>query len=411
MPVSPGRSRKSTQGRSTAREVLIEVREYLGTEAIGGIVLVGATCLALLWANLPLGDSYEDFWHSNLSLGIGDWSVSRDLRHWVSEGLMAMFFFVVALETKRELLVGKLRGARKAALPVIGAVGGMVVPALLFLVINIGEGGTAGWAIPTATDIAFAVGVVALVAPNLPQAAKVFLLSLAIVDDVGAILIIGLVYSAGVSWGHLAVASCALLLIIGLRRAGLHHWLFFLALGLIVWLATLESGVHATIAGVALGFVTPVRRSDDEPSAGERLEDMLHPWTSFLVIPVFALANAGLEITSGSISDSFGSKVTLGVLVGLVIGKPLGISLAVALATRLGVGEMPEGTRARDMVGLGAIAGIGFTVSLFIADLAFEDGARVREATVGIAAASILAATIGGIILQRVGHGRGKIKQ
>lgn len=393
--IPPTNAKRPRVGR-----VLITVRQYLATEAASAVVLVIAAVIAVVWANLPSGDSYESFWGTRATLGVGDWAASKDLRHWVDEGLMTLFFLVVALEIKRELVDGELRGTRKAALPVIGAAGGMIVPALLYLAVNPGGPAADGWAIPVATDIAFATGVVALVAPSIPQPARVFLLSLAIVDDVGAILVIAFAYSSGLHWMPLLTAAALLSAMVGLRVANLRWLPIYVLLGAGVWLAILESGVHATIAGVLVGFVIPA------PS----LERFLHPWTSFLIVPIFALANAGLQIDASTIFDAATSAVTLGIVLGLVVGKPVGICLAVAIATKMGWGTLPEGTRPRDIVGLGAVAGIGFTVSLFITGLAFSDEDLVRQSTLGIAVASILAAAIGAFLLQRSGYGRGRIK-
>lgn len=396
------------EGLSGPRKVLLDAREYLDTEATAGVVLVGVAVVALVWANL-LGDSYERFWAFHLALSVGDWSVDMDLRHWVDAAPMTLFFFVVALEIKRELLDGELKGMQRASLPAIAAVGGMVVPALLYLVVNAGGSATGGWGIPVATDIAFALGVVALVAPNLPQAARVFLLSLAIVDDVGAILVIAFVYSSGLEWSSVALAVVGLAAILALRRIGVSFWPLFLLIGVGVWVATLESGMNPTIAGVALGFCTPVLSREGRPSAGEWLEDKLHPWTSFLVLPVFALANAGFEISGATLGDAVSSRISLGIVLGLLVGKPLGICGAVFLATRFKWTVLPTDTKPRDIAALGMVAGIGFTVSLFVADLAFQSEGRVREATIGVALASVAAAVLGAAALRRGGHGRGKI--
>ena len=402
----PGPRNRFTSTEHPVRRVFIDVQEYVGTEAAGAAVLVFGTVIALLWANF-FGESYESFWSTNFSPGVGDWTVSKDLRHWVNEGLMTIFFLVVALEIKRELVSGELKGARRAALPVVGVIGGMIVPALLYLVFNPSGPASSGWGIPIATDIAFAVGIVALVAPSIPQPAKVFLLSLAIVDDVGAILVIALVYSSGLQWGPILIAAVGLMAILALGSLDVRRPAFYGVLGIlgfVVWLATLESGMHATIAGVAIAFVLPNQ-------AGERLEDVLHPPTSFLIVPIFALANAGLDIDVSAITDAATSGVTLGVVMGLVVGKPLGISLAVGLAVKMGWGTLPQGTSRQDVLGLSFLAGIGFTVSLFITELAFSDEDLVQQSVIGIAVASILAAALGGFLLQRSGHGRGRIKQ
>ena len=425
--------------RQTVRRVLRPLRDFIATESSGAIVLVLATIVALVWANSPLASSYEDVWTTSLSLEIGDWQIEHDLRHWINDGLMTFFFLVVALEIKRELVEGELSGARRAALPVVAAAGGMIFPALFYFVLNPTGPGAHGWGIPMATDIAFAVGVIALVAPQLPQAAKVFLLSLAIVDDIGAILVIAVFYSAGVEPLYLLVAGGLLVGMWGLRQAGVSWPPVFVLLGVGAWLTTMESGVHATIAGVAIGLVTPVRPREEDsigdlraglrrllqrPSPREArtartrarlvigpaewVGHLLHPWTSFVIIPLFALANAGIEIDR-TIVDAASSPVSLGVFLGLLLGKPLGVTLAVMAASRTGL-ALPAGTGLRDVIGLGALAGIGFTVSLFITDLAFTDAGLVDEAKVATLGASVCAAAAGAALLRRHRSGREMIE-
>ncbi|HEX2038856.1 MAG TPA: Na+/H+ antiporter NhaA [Acidimicrobiales bacterium] len=334
------------------------LRRFLHDEAAGGVALVAATVVALVWANVSHG-SYEDVWHGRL-----------DLRHWVNEGLMAVFFFVVGLEVRREL-----RTLRTAVLPMVAALGGMVVPAVLYLLIAGGR----GWGIPMATDIAFAVGVLALLGRRVPAGLKLFLLTLAVVDDIGAVIVIALVYSEGVEPVPLLAAAAFLAAAAATGRP----WpSVVLAVG--VWAALLDSGVHATLAGVAAAFVVP---------AGQEVEERLHPWTSFVVVPVFALANAGVEL------DLATSKVTWGVLVGLVVGKPLGIVGASWLAVRLGQAELPRGVRWPHVVGGGALAGIGFTVSLFVAGVAFDSPEPAEAAKVAILGASVAAASLGAAVL------------
>jgi Na+:H+ antiporter, NhaA family len=361
--------------RHRLARVRAPIARFLAIEASGGILLVAATGAALLWANSPVQDTYERVWA---------W---RQLGHWVNDGLMALFFFVVGLEIKRELVAGHLADRRAATLPAIAALGGMAVPALLYAAFNAGGAGSAGWGIPMATDIAFALGVLALLGDRVPQSLQVLLLALAIVDDVGAIAVIAVFYSDGVDGRWLAAAGAGLVVVWLLRR-----WLAVaVAVGIAVWLCTYESGVHATLAGVAVALVLPV---------SPRLEDLLHPWTSYVVVPVFALANAGVVLSSDLLGDAATSPITLGVLVGLVVGKVVGVAGATALAVRAGLGRLPAGVGPRQVLGGGAVAGIGFTVSIFIAGLAFDDPAQTDEAKVGILVASVLAALLGAGILR-----------
>ena len=405
------------------------LRKFLHTESSGGIVLLLAAAVALIWANSPASASYHALWETELTLDIGGVSRHMDLRHFVNEALMALFFFVVGLEIKRELVAGELRTWQRAALPAFAAVGGMVVPAALYLLINSGAPGSRGWGVPMATDIAFAVGVMALLGPRAPATLKIFLLTLAIVDDIGAILVIALVYSGSVNLYGLGVAVGVVALIAVMRYFRVEWMPVFIVCGVVVWIAVYESGVHATIAGVVLGLLTPARpmaaadmarqwAADlaDEPtidelnamttvakasvSVAERLEHSLHPVTSFMIIPLFALANAGVTLEGGSLDAPGAKQVVAGVVVGLVLGKIVGISAFSWLALRLGVGEMPEGIRARQLVGAAAVAGIGFTVSLFIASLAFESPDLEAAAKIGILIASALASGIGYLVLR-----------
>jgi NhaA family Na+:H+ antiporter len=406
------------------------VRQFLRTEAAGGVVLLVAAVAALIWANSPWSGSYRSVWATELSIRVGRFGLTEDLRHWVNDGLMAIFFFVVGLEIKRELVRGDLRDPRTAAMPVIAAAGGMVVPALLFLLVNAGAEGSRGWGIPVATDIAFAIGVVALFGSRVPVALKLFLLTLAIVDDIGAIVVIAVFYAGELELRFLATAFGLVVLMVLLRRAGVVWSPAYALLGVGVWVATQASGVHATIAGVALGLLTPARALTpgavargwvadlgDDPtpaeldamtrlartsvSPAERLEHLLHPWTSFLVVPLFALANAGVAIEAGSFDAPGTLRVTAGVVLGLVLGKVTGITLAAWLALRSGVGRLPEGATWPMLVGIGFVAGIGFTVSLFVSELAFSGGALQDAAKIGVLCASTLSALVGAAVLMR----------
>ncbi|MEW6473805.1 MAG: Na+/H+ antiporter NhaA [Actinomycetota bacterium] len=410
------------------------VIEVLHVEAAGGVALLVAAVAALVWANSPWQGAYESLWATEAGIRIGGFQLSHDLRHWVNDGLMVLFFFVVGLEIKTELVAGELADRRRAALPIAAAAGGMVVPAVLYVMINVSGGALRGWGVPVATDIAFAVGVVALLGRRVPQSLKIFLLALAIVDDIGAILVIAVFYTDNLALGWLAMAAGLVGAVALMRWLRIWYGAVYVAAGFAIWLATHESGVHATVAGVALGLLAPARPlvtreqldrlaaipdtrpkdgGPEEPrdvaflvreseSVAERLQDALHPWTSYVVIPLFALANAGVTIERQMISDAATSPVTLGVMAGLVVGKPLGVLAGAWLAVRFRAASLPSGVNWRQVGGVGAVAGIGFTMSLFIAGLAFgADAGAFEQAKLGIFAASLVAACIGAVILRR----------
>lgn len=417
-----------------AKYVARPIREFLHVESAGSILLLTATVIALLWVNLPVtgwASGYDHFWHTPIGLDVGSWRIEESLQHWVNDGLMTIFFFVVGLEIKYELVHGDLRDPRTAALPIIAAVGGMVVPALLFVAIAGGGEAGAGWGIPMATDIAFAVGVLGVLGRRIPSAARLFLLTLAIVDDIGAIIVIAVFYTADLAWGWLGIAVGLLAVMAVLRAARVWAIPVYWVLGLVIWFAVLESGVHATLAGVAIGLMTPavallrpevakefatgaLRDNDldaeelhrmrfllaESVPIAERLQSRLHPVSSYVVLPVFALANAGVVLGDGALGDALSSTVALGIGAGLVLGKPVGIALACFVAIRLGVARMPDDTSWGQVIGVGAVAGIGFTVSLFIAGLSYPDSAALTDdAKVGILLASVLAAVVGVVVL------------
>ena len=406
------------------------VREFLETEASGGVLLLAAAVIALLWANSPWSASYRSLWHTDMTANFGRYVLHGDLHHWVNDALMVVFFFVAGLEIKRELVDGKLRDPKNAAMPAIAALGGMVVPAAIYVLVTAGGAGSRGWGIPMATDIAFAVGVVTLLGPRVPAAVKLFLLTLAIVDDIGAIIVIGVFYPTGIQPQFLLAAAGLIAVIVVLNRSGVVSLTPYIVVGAALWLATYASGVHATIAGVILGLLTPARKLlpasvarewaadlDDDPSVQdmaamttlarhsvspcERIAHRLHPWSSFVIVPIFALANAGVEIKGDSFAGKGAAAVTLGVMLGLVVGKALGIFGAAWLAVRLGLARIPEGANWRVMAAVAAVGGIGFTVSLFVAELAFEPGALQDAAKLGVLAGSTVAAIVGGIALRR----------
>ncbi len=383
-------------------------QSFLRTETVGGVVLLAAALAALVVANSPLASTYDALWATRLVVGPESHPLALSARGWVNDGLMAMFFLLVGLEIKRELLVGELSTARQAALPLAAALGGVVVPALIFAALA-DPGTLRGWAIPTATDIAFALGVLALVAPQAPTGLKVFLAALAIVDDMCAVVVIALFYTAQVEWTAVAMAAGAAAALVGLNLARVQRLAPYLLLGAGLWYFVHESGVHATIAGVVLAFTIPLRtlRPLRARTPGRtamtttapllRLEHALHGVSAYLVMPVFAFANAGVALTLGALDTS----TALAVGLGLLAGKPLGITAAAWIACRAGMAALPDGVSWPMLHGTAWIAGIGFTMSLFIAGLAFGESPAFDAAQVGIMAGSALAAAVGAVVLRR----------
>jgi NhaA family Na+:H+ antiporter len=395
--------------------------DFLHKEASAGILLVAAALVAIVWANSPWSDSYFDLWTTEAVIGIGDFEIHLNLKEWINDAAMVLFFFVVGLEIKRELTQGELRDPRQAALPIIGAIGGMVVPATMYAILNAGGEGSKGWGIPMATDIAIVMGVVALLGTRAPSWLKLFLLALAIVDDIGAILVIAVFYSEGVSFGWLAIGISAFAVAAVIRNSVFHLGVYVM-LGTLCWLGLHEAHVHPTLAGVAFGMlapVTPCRNSQmidadelaEHPtvfnarkvseqarytvSIVEWLEHKLHPYSAFIVVPIFALANAGINVPTDELRDAFSSSVTWGVILGLVVGKTLGIAAFTLLAVALRVGKLPPGVTPRYVVGAGALGGIGFTVSLFVTELAFGEELVGVDARLGVLVGSLLAALVG----------------
>jgi NhaA family Na+:H+ antiporter len=401
-------------------------KRFLAVEAAGGVMLLIATAVALIWVNSPWGDSYDAFWGVPVNLSVNGIEIfeGHTLADFVNDALMALFFFVVGLEIKRELVTGQLQNLKDAALPAVAALGGMIVPAALFFAINAGSPGENGWGIPMATDIAFAVGIVSLLGNRIPRQLKVFLLSLAIVDDIGAIIVIALFYSSGISAAWLLATTVLLGLIFVLGRLRVWWIPIYVVLGCIVWWTTFRSGVHATIAGVALGLLTPARPLQNEGetrtiarwlrdkpevfpvdvryasfhiresiSVAERLETVLHPITSYAIIPIFALANAGVRMNGNIISAALQSRVMWGIIAGLVVGKTIGITVFSLIATKLGIAKRPASLTLRTLVGLAMIAGVGFTVSLFVSNLAFGEVEHYDEVALVVQAPGDLAFT------------------
>jgi NhaA family Na+:H+ antiporter len=422
--------------RFVPQRFVAPVRRFMDLEAASGIVMLLAAVAAIVWANSAFHGGYEAFLETPVSLDVGGFRIDEPLEAVINDGLMAIFFFVVGLEIKRELVLGELRDPRAAALPVLAAVGGMLVPALIFAAFNAGNPeAIRGWAVPMATDIAFSVGVLSLLGRRVPAGAKLFLLALAIADDLGGILVIAIFFTDDLNFGSLALGLAGLALVWVATKAGIRSEVVYVPIALAVWFFFLESGVHATVAGVALGFLTPARPMygvrefdskarrilDTYPPVADtaeqrehadheaillseisresvaplnRWEHLLTPWVSFLIVPVFALANAGVRF-EGSILDALTSRVALGVGLGLVVGKTFGIGLFTWLAVRFRLGRLPAGATWRHMLATAATAGIGFTVALFITALAFTNPALTDDAKVGIFAGSIVAGLIG----------------
>lgn len=434
---------QNNEYRSPIERILSPLQEFMHAATSGGIVLIICTIIALVWANSPYADSYHHLWHTYITLDFGGYVLKHSLHHWINDGLMVIFFFVVGLEIKRELLVGELSSAKKAALPVAGALGGMILPALIYFSLNAGKVGIAGWGIPMATDIAFVVGIMALLGPKFPFSLKIFILALAIVDDIGAVLVIAIFYTAEISLSALMIGAGLILLLIIFNRLGVRSLIVYTITGVALWLAFLESGVHATVAGVLLAFTIPVSSRintkkfttetkqliDQFDAAGEhgndvltnqervtviqtiesncermltplqRFEHQLHPWVAFFIMPVFALANAGVTIGSGFM-DALTNPISIGIILGLFIGKQIGIFGFSFIAIKLGIAAKPEGVNFTKMYGAGILAGIGFTMSLFIANLAFPTEDLLNIAKVGVLSASLVAGIVGYIVVK-----------
>jgi NhaA family Na+:H+ antiporter len=420
-----------------ARKLVAPIDRFLSVSAASGIVLMLAAVVAMVWANSPWQDSYHAFWHTKVTLGVGEWRATPTLHFLVNDVLMVVFFFVVGLEIKREIWGGELRDLRRATLPIAAALGGMVVPAAIYLAIaGDAPGGSHGWGVPMATDIAFAVGVLTLLGPRVPPALRVLLLALAIIDDLGAILVIALFYSEGLRPVGLWIALAGVFGVRLFKWLALRNPWLYLVPGAVIWGGVLSAGIHPTIAGVVLGLLTPMmswfgrhgflaaaqaalddadKHLDDRHefvaaltridlarreaiSPGERLEHALHPWVAFGVMPIFALANAGVSLDTLDLGAPGAVAILAGILAGLVVGKMLGVFGVAWLATRLRIAVLPAGSGARGLLVVGSVAGIGFTMSLFIASLAFTDPATLGVARLGILIASVLAATLGLVV-------------
>jgi NhaA family Na+:H+ antiporter len=416
--------------RLLARGLARPVARFLTIEAAGGILLLVGALVAVVWANSPWSISYVHLWETPVGVQVGGFSLEMDLRAWVNDAAMALFFFVAGMEIKREMVSGELKDPKAAALPIIGAAGGMLVPALIYLGFNHGGPGGGGWGIPMATDIAFAVGIVSLLGPRVPVQLKLFLLTLAVADDLGAIFVIAIAYSQGLQFAWLLGAFAMFGLVVVLRRAHIWYLPIYVVCGVIAWYLMLRSGVHATVAGVVLGFLTPTKplrqelqaeqiaaRLDDQPELSaadvnhaafhikeavpldERLIDVLHPWTSYIIIPIFALANAGIPLSREALQAAVTSTVTIGVFLGLVVGKTVGVFGASVLAAKIGVARLPRGVTLLQMLGIAMGAGIGFTVAIFVTGISLHDPFLQDQAKIGIFAASLAAALLSVVTL------------
>ena len=389
--------------------MLRAINEFLRLESAGGILLVGAAIAAMILANSPLAAGYQWILDMPVEIRVGPLQIAKPLLLWVNDGLMAVFFFLVGLELKREAIEGELSKPANIVLPAVGAVGGMLVPALIYAAINHGDAvALAGWAIPAATDIAFALGILTLLGKRIPTALKVFLVSLAIFDDIGAIIIIALFYTDGLSTSALAVAAVALVALTVLNRRHVSSMPPYIFVGLVLWVALLKSGVHATLAGVALAMFIPMRdRERPEHSPLRDLEHELHPVVAFVILPIFAFANSGIGLT-GMSADFFLHPVSLGVAGGLFIGKQIGVFLFCWLTIRLGLAQLPRDVGWLGLYGAALLCGVGFTMSLFIGSLAFENvGARVFDERIGIVLGSLLSGIAGYVVLKTVCRGEG----
>lgn len=407
----------NTQDQPTRSRALAPLRDFLRTESAGGTLLVAATVVALIWANSPFKGAYQSLWHTDLSLSLGRYAFGFDLHHWLNDGFMTLFFFVVGLEIKREATSGHLATRKTLALPLFAAVGGMVIPAVTYLLIA-GGSEPRGWGVPMATDIALAIGVLSVLGNRVSPSVRAFLLGLAIVDDIGAIIVIAIFYSSGVSFVWLSLAAASVLGTIVLKRLDVQWITAYVVAGLFLWFALYQGGVHPTIAGVIMGLLTPTtpKRSSNfhdvedleinptvdshtSVSVIEWFEHQLHPYTSFLIVPLFALANAGIELSGESLRNASTSTVAWGVFAGLFLGKPIGIVVAVLVARKSGLATTPEGTTIRTFIGVGSAAGIGFTVALFISDLAFTNPTLQADAKLAILVASVASALLSLVIL------------
>lgn len=417
------------------------VNRFMQVESAGGIVLIIASMIAMIWANSSYSEVYEHFIHTPMKLVIGSFKLEGSFHHWVNDGLMVIFFYVVGMEIKRELVIGELSTPKKAALPLLAAVGGMVFPALIYLFFNYGQEGASGWGIPMATDIAFAIGILTLMSRKVPFSVKIFLLALAIVDDLGAVLVIAFFYTNKLVVESLGLASICFALILIFRISGIRNYWIYLTLSIVAWYQVLHSGVHATIAGVILGFLVPLRSYYKETELAEKFKDItskinkdvdtsedfdeslsaeteadlselsyyaigaqspvarslhnLHPWVTFVIMPLFALVNAGVPLQGVGAAELASSPIAIGIILGLFVGKPLGVLITCFVAIKAGLAELPKGVTWRHMASVGFLAGIGFTMALFVSNLALGKPELEVFSKMGILFASAISSIAG----------------
>ncbi|MGE5456783.1 MAG: Na+/H+ antiporter NhaA [Methanococcaceae archaeon] len=432
-----------SNGENALEKIAIPFQKFVQAESFSGLLLLFFTIVALVWANSGLSETYVNLWHSEITLGLGRSLFVKSLHFYINDILMAVFFFVVGLEIKREVIAGELSTLRLAALPILAAAGGMLFPAIIYSSFNAGTAGLSGWGIPTATDIAFALGILSLLGSRISTGLKVFLTALAIADDMGAVLIIAVFYTSNLSIAWLLIGLVVFGLLLLANKSGIYSPYVYIILGIILWIALYNTGIHPTIAGVLTAIAIPARnkiegqqmegrirnylaefasafRDEKHPLSNpreqkgiyaiekasieaqtplKRLEDKLHPWVAYFIMPLFALANAGV-VLKGDLMSSFSSSITLGVMAGLIFGKPIGITLLSFAAVKLKLAQLPEGETWRRILGISMLGGIGFTMSIFIAGLAFSDNKLIDLAKIGILSASLVAGISGYLMLK-----------
>ena len=380
------------------------IQEFIKLETSGGVVLMIAAIFAMIIANTPLSANYDLILGTYIKVGIGNFEIAKPAILWINDGLMAIFFFLVGLEIKREVLAGELSSFDKAILPIMAAIGGMAVPGIIFAIVNWGTPENLnGWAIPTATDIAFALGILALIGSRAPISLKIFLLAIAIIDDLGAIVIIAIFYTSELSLSALSFSVIGFAAAVALNRMGVQRTAPYLLVGIVMWVFVLKSGVHATLAGVLIAFTIPLKTKNEDEALLYKMEHGLHPWVAFLILPVFAFANAGVNFTGIGIDDLL-QPLTLGIAVGLFLGKQIGVFLATWIGVKSGIARLPENVSWKHVYGVACLTGVGFTMSLFIGSLAFTTADVMNAVRLGVVLGSVLSGIIGYLLLKSAAH-------